>query len=146
MARTSVASNPGSWHGLQAKKWKLDSYRRYDATRDPRDEPYCETACKIFRAPSGTYTKTSPERNIGKTCDLAFGYMGGLNAWRKFEPERFSDAEVEAFKKEWRAAHPAIPIGFGSTDEFIQLMTRKPAWALDLPIAANAWTGARYTK
>ena len=39
-----------------------------------------------------------------------------------------------------------VPIGFGSTDEFIQLMTRKPAWALELPIAAHAWTGARYCK
>ena len=39
-----------------------------------------------------------------------------------------------------------VPIGFSSTDEFIRLMTRKPAWALELPIAASAWTGARYTK
>jgi hypothetical protein len=30
--------------------------------------------------------------------------MGGLNAWRKFEPEKFTDAEVEQFKKEWRCA------------------------------------------
>ena len=30
--------------------------------------------------------------------------------------------------------------GFGSAEEFIRLMTRKPAWALDLPIAANAWS------
>ena len=253
------------------ENWKLDAYRRYDATRDPRDEPYCETACKIFRMPSGTYTKLSPERNVGKTCDLAFGYMGGLNAWRKFQPGQFTDAEVEAFKKEWRLAHRAIkqfwydidraawsavrergrvircgrvafkcvgaflflklpsgrklayphpriigdeheqhvvfadnsagqfkdcghghgaygglwtenvvsgiardllaeamlrieasgypivlhvhdelvaevPIGFGSTEEFIRLMTRKPAWALELPIAASGWTGTRYCK
>jgi DNA polymerase bacteriophage-type len=39
-----------------------------------------------------------------------------------------------------------VPIGFGSTDEFTHLMTRKPAWALDLPIAASAWVGTRYTK
>ena len=103
---SAIESRVLAW--VAGEEWKLDSYRRYDATRDPRDEPYCETACKIFRVPSGTYTKQSPERNVGKTCDLAFGYMGGLNAWRKFEPERFSDAEVEAFKKEWRAAHPAI--------------------------------------
>src|SRR5262249_12026542 len=37
------------------------------------------------------------------------------------------------------------PEGFGSTDEFTHLMIRKPAWALDLPIAAKAWTGKRYT-
>ena len=266
---SSIESRGLAW--VAGEEWKLDSYRRYDATRDPRDEPYCETACKVFRVLSGTYTKESPERNIGKTCDLAFGYMGGLNAWRKFEPERFSDAEVEAFKKEWRAAHPKIkqfwydldraawtavrergrvircgrvvfkcagaflflklpggrklaypyprisgddreqhvvfadngagqfkdcrhgngafgglwtenvvsgiardllaeamlrieaagypivlhvhdevvaevPSGFGSTDEFTQLMTRKSAWALDLPIAASAWSGPRYGK
>jgi DNA polymerase len=251
--------------------WKLDSYRRYDATHDPRDEPYCETACRIFRVSSGCYTKNSPERSVGKTCDLAFGYMGALGAWRKFEPDRFTDQEVNQFKLEWRAAHPKIrrfwydvdraawtavhergrvvrcgsvafkstgtflylklpsgrklayprpriigdereqrvvfadnakgqfvdcrhghgayggtwtenivsgiardlladamlrveaagypivlhihdelvcevPIGFGSTEELIKLMTRTPVWALDLPIAASAWTGARYCK
>jgi DNA polymerase len=102
----AIESRVLAW--VAGEEWKLDSYRRYDATRDPRDEPYCDTACKIFRVASGTYTKESPERSVGKTCDLAFGYMGGLNAWRKFEQERFSDAEVETFKKEWRTAHPAI--------------------------------------
>jgi len=66
------------------------------------------TACRIFGKPAGTYTKDSPERAVGKTCDLAFGYMGGLNAWRKFEPNQFTDEQVETFKTEWRAAHPAI--------------------------------------
>jgi DNA polymerase len=258
---------------VAGEAWKLDSYRRFDATHDPCDEPYCVTACRIFRVASGTYTKDSPERSVGKTCDLAFGYMGGLNAWRKFEPDRFTDAEVEQFKADWRAAHPAIvkfwyaidraawmavrergrvvrcgpvafksngaflqlklpsgrklsypqprirsskdgrsqfvvftdnaegrfkdcrngagayggiwtenvvsavardilaeamlrieaagypivlhvhdevvaevPEGFGSTQEFMQLMTRKPAWALDLPIAASVWSGPRYCK
>jgi len=259
--------------GVAGEEWKLDAYRRYDATQDPRDHPYCITACKIYRVADGTYTKDSPERNVGKTCDLAFGYMGALGAWRKFEPDRFTDAEVEQFKADWRAAHPAIcrfwssinraalmavhergrvvryrsiafksngaflqlklpsgrklsypqprirnskdgrnqfvvfadnaagqfkdcrngagayggtwsenivsgiardllveamlrieaagypiilhvhdeivaevPEGFGSTQEFTQLMTRKPAWALDLPIAASAWSGPRYCK
>ena len=93
---------------VAGEEWKLDAYRRFDATHDPRDEPYCETACKIFRVPSGSYTKASPERAVGKTCDLAFGFQGGLNAWRKFEPDKFSDEEVENFKSEWRAAHPKI--------------------------------------
>jgi DNA polymerase len=251
--------------------WKLDSYRRFDATHDPRDEPYCVTACKIFNKPSGTYTKDDPERSVGKIADLALGYSGGLAAWRKFDPDRFTDDEVKAFIRGWRAAHPKIkqlwyrldkaswtavqqrgclvrcgvvrlkcdgtflqltlpsgrkvsypqpriigdeheqrvifsdnaagqftdcrhgqgayggtwtenvvsgiardlladamlrieaanypiilhvhdeivaevPEGFGSTDEFTHLITRKPAWALDLPIAAKAWTGKRYTK
>jgi DNA polymerase len=39
-----------------------------------------------------------------------------------------------------------VPVGFGSTEEFTRLMTRKPAWALELPITASAWTGPRYFK
>jgi DNA polymerase bacteriophage-type len=39
-----------------------------------------------------------------------------------------------------------VPIGFGGVEEFTRLMTRKPAWALELPIAASAWTGSRYCK
>ena len=39
-----------------------------------------------------------------------------------------------------------IPIGFGSEQEFTNLMTRKPAWALELPIAASAWRGPRFCK
>jgi DNA polymerase bacteriophage-type len=265
----AIESRVLAW--VAGEEWKLDAYKRYDATCDPRDEPYCETACRIFRVPSGSYTKDSPERNVGKTCDLAFGFMGGINAWRKFEPDRFNDEEVKTFNAEWRAAHPAIkrlwynidraalaavrergrvircgliafkstgaflllklpsgrklsypqprvvgdeqrqhvvfadnaagqfkdcrngqgaygglwvenivsgiardllaeamlrieatgypivlhvhdeivaevPEGFGGTEEFTHLMTRKPAWALDLPIAAKAWTGKRYTK
>jgi DNA polymerase bacteriophage-type len=268
---SAIESRVLAW--VAGEQWKLDSYRRFDATHDPRDEPYCTTACKIFRVPDGSYTKGSRERDVGKVCDLAFGYMGGLNAWRKFEPDRFTDDEVEQFKTEWRAAHPAIvkfwcavdraaliavrergrvihcgpiafksygiflqlklpsgrkisypqprirssddkrsqfvlfadnaagqfkdcrhgagayggiwtenivsgiardllveamlrveaagyaivlhvhdelvcevPENFGSEQEFIRLMTRKPAWALELPLAAGAWSGSRYCK
>ena len=103
---SAIESRVLAW--CAGETWKLDSYRRFDATHDPRDEPYCTTACKIFRVPDGTFVKESPERGVGKTCDLAFGYMGGLGAWRKFEPGRFSDEQVEKFKQEWRAAHPKI--------------------------------------
>ena len=87
---SSIESRVLAW--ISDEAWKLDSYRRFDATQDPRDEPYCITACKIFRVPDGTFNAESSERKVGKTCDLAFGYQGGLNAWRKFEPDRFSDA------------------------------------------------------
>jgi DNA polymerase len=265
---SSIESRALAWVANEA--WKLDSYRRFDATHDPKDEPYCITACKIFGKPNGTYTKDDPERGVGKTCDLALGYAGGVNAFRKFS-DQFTDDEVKAFVRSWRQAHPEIkrlwdrldraawtavqergrvvrcgvvrfrcdgaflqlilPSGrvlsypqpriigdeheqhvvfadnaagqfqdcrhgqgaygglwtenvvsgiardlladamlrieaagypivlhvhdevvaevlesFGSTDEFTRLMIRKPAWALELPIAAKAWIGKRYTK
>src|SRR5262249_12230123 len=267
---SSIESRVLAW--VAGEEWKLDSYRRFDATHDHKDEPYCITPCKIFGKPNGSFTKNDPERNVGKTCDLALGYAGSLGAFRKFEPDRFTDDEVKAFIRSWRQAHPEIkrlwdrldraawtavqersrvvrcgvvrfqcdgtflqltlPSGrklsypqpriigdeyeqhvvfadnaggqfidcrhgqgayggtwtenvvsgiardlladamlrieaagypivlhvhdeivaevpegfFGSTNEFTHLMIRKPAWALDLPIAAKAWTGKRYTK
>src|SRR5262249_1665914 len=263
----AIESRVLAW--VAGEEWKCDAYRRYDATGDACDEPYRVTAGKIFHTVPGNITKQ--QRNAGKTCDLAFGYMGGINAWRKFDPDRFTDEEVKNFNAEWRAAHPAIrqfwynvdraaltavrergrvvhigpvafkstgtflllklpsgrklsypqpravgdekrqhvvfadnaagqfkdcrngqgaygglwtenivsgiardllaeamlrieatgylivlhvhdevvaevPKGFGSREEFTKLMTRKPSWALELPIAAKAWAGSRYTK
>jgi DNA polymerase len=37
-----------------------------------------------------------------------------------------------------------VPEGFGSEAEFVKIMTQNPAWALTLPIAAEAWTGRRF--
>jgi DNA polymerase len=103
---SSIESRDLAW--FADEQWKLDSYRRFDATQDPRDEPYCITACKIFRVPDGSFNKDSPQRAVGKVCDLAFGYQGGLRAWRNFEPDRFTDEEVEQFKQDWRGSHPKI--------------------------------------
>src|SRR5262249_31992525 len=96
----SIESRVLAW--VADEHWKLDAYRRFDATRDPGDEPYRATAAAIFHVTPGEIT--NEQRNVGKTCDLAFGYMGGIAAWRKFEPDRFSDDEVEAFKTNWRAS------------------------------------------
>ena len=101
---SSIESRVLAWNA--GEEWKLDSYRRFDTTCDPADEPYRATAALIFHTTAAAVSKE--QRSAGKTCDLAFGYMGGRGAWRKFEPERFTDDEVETFKKEWRAAHPRI--------------------------------------
>jgi DNA polymerase len=39
-----------------------------------------------------------------------------------------------------------VPEDFGSTAEFIKLMTTLPSWALGLPVAAKAWSGKRFWK
>ena len=39
-----------------------------------------------------------------------------------------------------------MPEGFGSSDEFLRLMTTLPVWAAGLPIAAKVWTRACYAK
>ena len=38
------------------------------------------------------------------------------------------------------------PIGFGSFEEFLEIMSQAPDWAPDCPVAADGWEGARYHK
>jgi DNA polymerase bacteriophage-type len=103
---SAIESRVTAW--VAGEEWKTASYHRFDLSGDPRDEPYCVLACKIYRVADGSFTKKSRERMVGKTADLAFGFQGGLGAWRKLEPPEahFTDTEVETFKNEWRKAHP----------------------------------------
>ena len=39
-----------------------------------------------------------------------------------------------------------VPEGFTDLKRFSRLMTQRPRWALDLPIAAEVWSGPRYLK
>ena len=95
----AIESRVLAW--VAGEAWKLDAYRRYDATHDPRDEPYCILACKMLHVPEGSITPDKPERAYGKTGDLACGYMGGANAIEKFAPGVFSETEKERIKAEW---------------------------------------------
>jgi DNA polymerase len=101
---SAIESRVLAW--IAGEQWKLETYRQFDRTGDPALEPYCVTASKILKR------VVTPEdeagRKIGKTCDLAFGYGGGLGAYRRFDTsDNYTDGEVETFKRDWRGAHAA---------------------------------------
>ena len=89
---------------LAGEEWKVNAFRHgakiYELTGD-----------KIYKLPEGTVSKaTHPmERQDGKTCELAFGYQGGVSAWRNFDKsDRHTDEAIEGHRDTWRATHPAI--------------------------------------
>jgi DNA polymerase len=87
------------------ERWKLTAFRDYDRAGDPALDPYLSAAARILKR------RVDPAddigRHLGKTCELAFGFGGGLGAWRNFDSsDNHSDADVERFKQEWRRAHP----------------------------------------
>jgi DNA polymerase len=115
--RPLITAAPGNvllgadWSMIEARllayfageKRKLEIYRNYDRTGDPAFDPYIVLARLL--------NPTNPDRQLGKTFDLSFGYQGGLGAFRSFEPDklhRLPDEKVEQIKFHWRALHPRI--------------------------------------
>ena len=48
------------------EQWKIDAHRRFDATQDPRDEPYCVLACRMLTSRTALYSGDSPSDDVGK--------------------------------------------------------------------------------
>ena len=91
---------------IAGEQWKLENYRGFDRTGDPKLEPYCVTAAKILGRP--VTAENENDRKTGKTADLACGYGGSVGAWRRFAPEdERSDADIQRDIASWRTAHPA---------------------------------------
>jgi DNA polymerase len=101
---SAIESRVLAW--LAGEEWKLDAYRKYDATGNPEFEPYCVMASQALKR---TVTPDDEAgRAFGKINDLAFGFAGGVGAWRKFDSsDTYSDAEIEHFKTAYRTTHRA---------------------------------------
>jgi DNA polymerase len=100
----SIESRVLAW--LANEDWKLKTYREYDETGDPKLEPYCVMASEALKRTVTPDDETG--RAFGKVYDLAFGFGGGLGAWRKFDhTDTYSDADIERFKLAFRDSHPA---------------------------------------
>jgi DNA polymerase bacteriophage-type len=113
----------GDFSGIEARvtAWladehsKLDVFRAYDASTGP--DPYIIAAGNIFRVDAQSLAdavkREEPmareQRQAGKAAELAFGFGGGIGAYRRFAPDTpLSDEEIEKVKNTWRATHPNI--------------------------------------
>src|SRR5262249_19714809 len=67
-------------------------------------------------------------RAIGKTCDLAFGYMGGVGAWEKLAPDDDTSTEEEIKRRQqaWRRAHSNTVKFWGAVNRAAIQAVRKP--------------------
>lgn len=85
---------------LADEEWKLGAFRN--------NEPIYEKAAELIFGYPVNKNDHPMERHAGKTAELAFGYGGGLGAWRNFDnSDRHTDADVEFYKKTWRERHPS---------------------------------------
>lgn len=93
---------------LAGEQWKLDAFSAYDRGEAP--DNYVMAYSRGFNVPVEQVTK--PQRQIGKTSELACGYGGAYGAWASMAatlrieiPVRH---EVDAIVRAWRQAHPML--------------------------------------
>ena len=96
---SGIESRMLAW--VAGEETKIAQWALFDQTGKPEDEPYYANGINIGFKPEEA-------RGPGKTCDLAFGYGGGVGAYRKMAPDDPStDEEINTRKKKWRENHQA---------------------------------------
>src|SRR5262249_4106893 len=139
VARATICAKPGSrlitadFSGVESRvtAWlsgepsKLDRWARFDNTKNPEDEPYFILGHNVCGLP------LEQARQKGKTADLAFGYMGGVGAWRKLaSDDESSAAEIKRYQEAWRNAHPATTRFWGAINRAAIKAVQNPGEAI----------------
>jgi DNA polymerase len=96
---SGIESRVLAW--VSGQQSKLKQWAKFDRTGDPKDEPYYLLGRSCGRPEESA-------RSIGKTADLAFGYMGGPGAWDRLAPNDDTSTEDDKrrYQKTWRRLHP----------------------------------------
>lgn len=101
---------------LAGETSKLLAFEAYDRGEGP--DPYIIAAADIFgvdpfelaRLFKAGDVKAREQRQLGKAGVLAFGFGGGINAYKRFLPPSITmtDDELEKIKNAWRAKHKKV--------------------------------------
>ena len=102
---TAVESRVLAW--VSGEEWKLESYRRFDATRNPADEPYRITAGKILHKSPDDISKE--ERGVGKVAISPSATWAASMPGANLSLTVLLMMRLLGFRDEWRAAHPQYP-------------------------------------
>lgn len=94
---------------LAGEEWKIQLFR-------DKGDPYVAFASQALnrkvlgkKDPGVTTQDKEDRQKVGKPGELAFGYQGAVNAWRKFDTsDTWEDEDIVGFVKSWRALHPRI--------------------------------------
>lgn len=146
----------GDWSNIQGRinawiageEWKLRAFRDYDAGTGP--DLYRATFAATFGMRVDDVDEgrgKGPQRQVGKTMELALGFQGSLGAWLRFDPK---PAIVTALVRErefnserWREAAEQFDKStrrFGLTpDEWISIKLVVNGWREANSAIAQSW-------
>jgi DNA polymerase len=117
---SAIESRTLAW--IANERTKLKQWADFDASGALVDDPYYQ----LGRA-CGFPEETA--RALGKVCDLAFGYGGGVGAFRNFCPDDFevSDEQIQIYKQTWRDRHPQTRLfWYRINDHAVAALHRSP--------------------
>jgi hypothetical protein len=98
---SGIESRLTAW--IAGQQSKVNQWAKFDLTKNPEDEPYRRIGLDCFKLPEES------ARDVGKIGDLAFGYAGGVGAWRKLASnDTRTDEEIKQLQQSWREAHPNV--------------------------------------
>jgi DNA polymerase len=127
---SGIESRGTAW--LSGEQSKVDQWAKFDQTGNPEDEPYYILGKRL-----GQPDETA--RSIGKTADLAFGYMGSVGAWQVLAPnDNSSEEQIQRYKQGWRDEHP-------ETVKFWKMLTAASVRAVRRPEMAVACGRVSFT-
>jgi DNA polymerase bacteriophage-type len=135
IARAMICAAPGhrlligDFSGIESRvlAWasgqqsKLELWTRFDRTGDPNDDPYVVIGRALGHAESAA-------RAAGKIADLAFGFQGGVGAYRNFAPEDddADEAKIKQYRDGWRQQHPKTVRFWTALDRAATNAIRRP--------------------
>jgi DNA polymerase bacteriophage-type len=135
IARAMIVAAPGhrlligDFSGIESRviAWisgqlsKLDQWAKFDRTGALADDPYFIQGCACGLAKDIARAK-------GKICDLAFGYQGGLGAWKAQAPtdDPSTDADIKRYQHSWRKQHPYTVAFWHGVDDKAIAAVRTP--------------------
>lgn len=118
---SGIESRLTAW--LSGQQSKIEQWAKFDRTHESKDEPYF-----IIGRACGQPDETA--RAIGKTADLAFGYMGGPGAWRKLaSDDTSSDEDIKKRQQTWRNSHSHTVRFWGELNRAAIKAVRNPGTA-----------------
>lgn len=95
---------------LAGEQWRIDAFVQNKPIYLMSASKITGTSVEAYEEYNRANGEHHPDRqNIGKVAELGLGFGGWINAWRVFDDsDTFSDDQVKALIKAWRAASPHI--------------------------------------
>lgn len=98
---------------LAGEQWKIDAFRDRKPVYLLSASSITGTSVEQYEAYAAEHGTHHPDRQAGKTAELALGFQGWIGAWQAMEEQQgvqsgYDDARLREIILAWRKANPAI--------------------------------------